>query len=111
MSAFVASAAIAVSVTVIGSGPALEKHHWETPTEASLSDAVEQWAAQAGLPKPQIDPRVASVSVGRVTVTGGSVCDAVGKLVSALKYAHQRPQLTKCDSVSDAPIVITVASR
>jgi hypothetical protein len=52
----------------------------------------------------------ASMAVS-VTVTGSTVCDAVGKLVSALKYADQRPKLTNCDPASDAPIVINVASR
>jgi hypothetical protein len=110
MSAFVASAAIAVSVTVIGTGPAPVKHYWETPTQATLSEAVDQWAASAGLPKPEIDARVATVAVGQVSVSGDNVCEAVAKLVSALKYADQRPQLRGCGS-SAAPITISLAAR
>jgi hypothetical protein len=109
MSAFVATAAMAVSVTVIGSGPAPVKHYWETPSQATLEQAVDQWATSAGLPKPEIDPRVATVTVGQVSVAGDTVCDAVAKLVSALKYADQRPQLRGCGST--APITISLAGR
>lgn len=115
MVGLVTSAAMAVSVIVVapgsGSGQMPQKQYFETPVQANFAQAVDQWADRAGLPTPQIDPRVATVSVGQLKVAGANICDAVRELVSALKHADQRPQLNDCGASSDGRIVVGVANR
>jgi hypothetical protein len=60
------------------------------------------------LAAPQIDARVASLSVGNVSVSGSTVCEAVGRLVSALKYADSRPRMTSCGT---AGVVVASAAN
>jgi len=109
--AALASTLMAVSVTVVaptrGDAPVLQ-HAFAAPAQATLGQAVQEWSAQNGMAAPRIDAAVASLSVGNVRVTGGSVCEAVGRLVSALKYADARPQMTSC---GEAGAVVVSSAR
>jgi hypothetical protein len=110
-----ATAAMAVSVIVTSPtpslSPALETHRFTTASAANLASSVQNWAQENGLASAQIDPRVAALSVGNLTVKGGTVCDAVARLVSALKYAEARPQLESCDAAPGGRIVVGSAQR
>ncbi len=110
-----ATAVMAVSAIVTNPAatpsPTLRLQNFSTPASASLKASVESWARDNGLAAPQIDARVASLSVGNLSVTGGTVCEAVGRLVSALKYAADRPQLVACDAAPGGRIVVGSASH
>jgi hypothetical protein len=96
------STVMAVSVTVLApnqSAGTSAQHAFVAPSEATLGQTIQEWSKQSGLAAPQIDSVVASLSVGSVRVTGGTVCEAVARLVSALKYADTPPKLTSCDQV------------
>lgn len=108
--AALASTLMAVSVTVLAPNPSAvpaSQHAFAASSEATLGQAVQQWSKENGLPAPQIDSAVATLSVGKITVTGSNVCEAVGRLVSALKYADSRPQMKSCSA--DSAIVVTSA--
>lgn len=113
--ASLATAVMAVSVVVTSPStapsPTVQLQHFSTPASSSLAASVESWSRDNGLVAPQIDARVASLSVGKLTVTGGNVCEAVGRLVSALKYAASRPQLVACDAAPGGRIVVGSAAR
>ena len=97
--AALASALMAVSVTVVApaqQAAPVQQHAFVAPAQATLGQAVQEWSKENGMAAPQIDAAVASLAVGNVRVTGGSVCEAVGRLVSALKYADTHPQMTSC---------------
>jgi hypothetical protein len=103
-----ASTLMAVSVTVIAPNPSAlpaSPHAFVASPQATLGQAVQEWSKESGLAAPQIDSAVASISVGNIRVTGSTVCEAVGRLVSALKYAETRPQMTSC-SGEGAVIVV-----
>ena len=97
--AMVSATLMAVSVTVVApnqnAGISLQ-HAFVASSEATLGQAVQDWSKESGLAAPQIDAAVASLSVGKLRVTGGTVCEAVARLVSALKYAETRPKMTAC---------------
>ncbi len=113
--AAVATAVMAVSVIVTSPAsnltPAVETHSFTTASAADLASSVRNWAQDNGLASVQIDARVASLTVGNLTVTGGNVCDAVARLVSALKYAEARPELVACDAAPGGRIVVGSAKR
>ncbi len=112
--ATVATAVMAVSVIVTNPAATpspIQLQNFSTPASASLAASVENWARENGMAAPQIDARVASLSVGNLTVTGGNVCEAMGRLVSALKYAADRPQLVSCDAAPGGRIVVGSAAR
>ncbi len=107
-----ASTAMAISVTVLAPGQGLAaapQHAFVAPAQATLVEAVQEWSKESGLAAPQIDSAVASLSVGNVHVTGTGVCDAVARLVSALKYADTRPEMKSCRSGS--AIVVSSTAR
>jgi len=110
-----ATALMAVSVIVTNptapSSAPLERHSFSTPASANLSVSLENWSRDNGLAAPQVDSRVGALTVGNLTVTGGTVCDAVSRLVSALKYADQRPELVSCDAAPGGRIVVGSAQR
>jgi hypothetical protein len=112
-----ATAIMAVSVLVTNpatspaSAPAIERQAFTTTASASLSSSVESWSRDNGLAAPQVDSRVASLSVGNLTVTGGNVCDAMRRLVAALKYSEDRPELVSCDAAPGGRIVVGSAQR
>jgi hypothetical protein len=111
-----ATALMAVSVIVTNpaatpsSGP-IERQSFSTPASASLTASLESWSRDSGLAAPQVDSRVGALTVGKLTVTGGNVCDAVRRLVSALKYADQHPELVSCDAAPGSRIVVGSAQR
>ncbi len=97
--AMISATLMAVSVTVMApnqSASTAVQYAFTASSEATLGQAVQEWSRQSGLAAPQIDTAVASLSVGKVRVTGGTVCEAVARLVSALKYAETRPKMTSC---------------
>jgi hypothetical protein len=99
--AALASTLMAVSVTVLAPNPSAAptaQHAFMASPAATLGQTVQQWSQENGLAAPQIDKAVASLSIGKLTVTGGTVCEAVGRLVSALKYADTHPEMTSCGS-------------
>ncbi len=108
-----ASTVMAVSVTVLapnqGAAP-VSQHAFVAPAEATLAQAVQEWSKESGLAAPQIDSAVASLTVGNVHVSGSNVCEAVARLVSALKYAETRPEMTSCGAGS-AIVVSSVAHQ
>jgi hypothetical protein len=113
-----AAAAAIMAVSVIVTNPAItpasaaiERQAFSTPASANLASSVESWSRDNGLATPQIDARVASLSVGNLTVTGGNLCDAMRRLVSALKYSEQRPELVSCDAAPGGRIVVGSAQR
>lgn len=106
----IASTLMAVSVTVAtpAHGTVISSQQaYVTSSEATLDQAVQQWSKENGLAAPQVDSAVASLSVGNVRVSGSNVCEAVARLVSALKYAETRPQMTRCGG--DSAIVVSSA--
>ncbi len=106
-----ASALVAVSVTVVApaqNGAPVQQHIFAAPAQATLGQAVQEWSTENGLAAPRIDAAVASLSVGNVRVTGGNVCEAVGRLVSALKYAETRPKMTSCGEAG--AVVVSAAN-
>ncbi len=113
--AAVATAVMAVSVIVTNPAsnltPAVETQRFATASAANFASSVQSWAKDNGLASAQIDPKVASLSVGNLTVTGGNVCEAVGRLVSALKYAEARPEVLVCDAAPGGRIVVGSAQR
>jgi hypothetical protein len=113
-----AAAAAIMAVSVIVTNPAvtpastiIERQTFTTASSANLSSSVESWSRDNGMTTPQIDARVAALSVGNLTVTGGTVCDAMRRLVAALKYAEQRPELVSCDAAPGGRIVVGSAQR
>jgi hypothetical protein len=97
--AALASTLMAVSVTVLApnqSTAVSAQHAFTASSEATLGQAVQEWSKESGLAAPQIDSAVASLSVGNIHVTGSTVCEAVARLVSALKYADSHPQMKSC---------------
>jgi hypothetical protein len=113
-----AAAAAIMAVSVIVTNPAItpasaeiERQAFTTAASASLASSVQSWSRDNGLAAPQIDARVASLSVGNLTVTGGTVCDAMRRLVLALKYAEDRPELVSCDTAPGGRIVVGAAQR
>jgi hypothetical protein len=116
MMAAVATAVMAVSVIVTNpattpASNAVERQTFTTASAANLSTSVESWSRDSGMAAPQVDARVAALTVGNLTVTGGNVCDAVRRLVSALKYAEQRPEVISCDAAPGGRIVVRSAQR
>jgi hypothetical protein len=111
-----AAAIMAVSVVVLNPGttPAsavIERQAFSTPAAATFASSVESWSRANGLATPQIDARVASLTVGNLTVTGGTVCDAMRRLVAALRYSEDRPELVSCDAAPGGRIVVGSAQR
>jgi len=103
--AALASTLMAVSVTVIApsqNAAHSSAHAFVASSDATLAQAVQEWSKENGLAAPQIDSAVATLKVGNVHVTGSTVCEAVGRLVSALKYADTRPVMKSC---GDAVVV------
>ncbi len=97
--AMLSATLMAVSVTVVvpnQNAVMSSQHAFVASSEATLGHTVQEWSKESGLAAPQIDAAVASLSVGKVRVTGGSVCEAVARLISALKYAETRPKMTAC---------------
>ena len=109
--AALASALVAVSVTVVApaqNAAPIEQRTFAAPAQATLAQAVQEWSKENGMAAPQIDSAIASLSVGNVRVTGGNVCEAVGRLVSALKYAETRPKMTSC---GEAGVVVVSSAN
>ncbi len=113
-----AAAAAIMAVSVIVTNPVttpasavIERQAFSTPASATLASSVESWSRDNGMTTPQIDSRVASLTVGNLTVTGGTVCDAMRRLVAALKYAEQHPELVSCDAAPGGRIVVGSAVR
>ena len=112
-----ATALMAVSVIVVNPATTptpssgIERQAFSTTSSASLVSSVESWSRDNGLAAPQVDARVASLSVGNLTVTGGNVCEAMRRLVSALKYSEQRPELVACDTAPGGRIVVGSAAK
>jgi hypothetical protein len=98
------AAAFAVSVTVVAPANA-PQHHWVAAPAATLGGTIVEWAAIAGAPKPQIDGRIAEMTVGGVVLSSGNFCAAVQTLVAALKHTHPHPVLMTCDAHAPAQIV------
>lgn len=98
---------MAISVTVVSPNPSavpVSHQAFVASSDATLGQAVQEWSKANGLAAPLIDSAVATLSVGKITVTGNNVCEAVGRLVSALKYADTRPEMKSC-SASGAVVV------
>jgi hypothetical protein len=90
-----ATAVMAVSAIVTNPAatpsPTLRLQNFSTPASASLKASVESWARDNGLAAPQIDARVASLSVGNLSVTGGAEIRGRSPPTGCLRRRAWRP--------------------
>lgn len=110
MPGLIKSAVIAVSTTVVNpAAPPAQAPQWIAPPAATLAVAVEQWAEQAGQPKPVIDSRIGAYDVGQLSIRGQDFCTAVSKLAAALSYAAMKPQVAEC--AAGKPLALVAVPR
>lgn len=98
MAGLVASAVMAVSVSVASPAPAPMNATWVSAPTADLGTVLSDWSATAGVSKVSLPPELVGIQVGQVSVKAQDMCTAVQRLVSALRYTSPQPRLASCDA-------------
>jgi hypothetical protein len=109
MAGLLASAVVAVSVTVVNPAQVQQPVSWTAPASSNLASTVQTWAASAGVQAPQIDPQIAAFDIGKLSVKAQDYCSALSKLVSALSYANPKPRLVGCSAGSQSVAIVASA--
>ncbi|MFD2263927.1 hypothetical protein ACFSM5_13580 [Lacibacterium aquatile] len=108
MAGLVASAVVAVSVSVVSPVSHPSTATWVSPQSADLGSVLTKWSETAGVSDVSLPPELVGLQVGQVSVKAQDLCTAVQRLVSALRYASPQPRLASCDGEK---VLLETASR
>lgn len=98
MAGLVAMTVLAVSVSVAAPRPEMARRMWFATPESDFGHLVANWATSVGVKYVDVPREIAELPVGSIEVRARTVCGAVRKLVSAMKYSERPARLLECDA-------------
>jgi hypothetical protein len=111
MAGALASAIIAVSITVGVPAALPAKIQWSGAANGTLGEILSAWAERAGQPKPSIDPEVASYKIGAVEVAARDYCEASSRVVAALRHSPAHPEIRDCATTGQPLVVVATGAN